>query len=52
MKKTFLYFQLLIIFSSGLLAQDISSGVKLIRDEKYTQAKITFNSLLNGKSKA
>jgi tetratricopeptide (TPR) repeat protein len=52
MKRLLLYFQLFIIFSSSLFAQDISSGVKLIRDEKYAQAKNTFNSLLNGESKA
>ena len=52
MKKILFCFSLSIIFSLGLLAQDISSGVKLIKNEKYTDAKKTFNSLLTGKSKA
>ena len=52
MKKVLFYFQLFIIFSSGISAQDISSGIKLIKNEKYTEAKKTFISLLNGKSKA
>jgi len=52
MKKILFYFHLSIIFSSILLAQDISSGIKLIKYEKFNEAKKTFNSLLNGKSKA
>jgi len=52
MKKVLFYFQLFSIFSSGILAQDISSGIKLIRNEKYIEAKKTFSSLLNGKSKS
>ncbi len=52
MKKILFYFHLSIIFSSILLAQDISSGIKLIKHEKFNEAKKTFNSLLNGKSKA
>jgi len=52
MKKILICFSLFVIFSVGLLAQDISSGVKLIKNEKYTDAKKTFNSLLTGKSKA
>ena len=51
MKKILFYFHLSIIFSSILLAQDISSGIKLIKYEKFNEAKKTFNSLLNGKSK-
>ena len=52
MKKILFCFSLSVLFSLGLLAQDISSGVKLIKNEKYTDAKKTFNSLLTGKSKA
>jgi tetratricopeptide (TPR) repeat protein len=52
MKKIISYFQLSIIFSSILLAQDISTGIKLIKYEKYAEAKKIFNSLLNSKSKA
>ncbi len=44
---------LLILFlASSIIAQDIASGVKLIRDEKYNAAKKYFNSLLNGESKS
>lgn len=49
-KKINLFFLLTILFSISLLAQDISTGVKLIKSEKYNQAKAYFNSLLNSKS--
>lgn len=51
-KKSILHFLLTIILTTNLLAQDLSSGVKSMRDEKYSEAKKTFTSLLNSSSKA
>lgn len=51
-KKMTLHFLLTIILTTNLLAQDLSSGVKFMRDEKYSEAKRTFSSLLNSSSKA
>ena len=48
-RKIFISFYLLIIFSANLLAQDISSGVRLIRSEKFNDAKNYFISLLGSK---
>jgi hypothetical protein len=35
-----------------MLAQDLSSGIKLIKNEKFSEAKNYFTSQLNSKSKA
>ena len=48
-KKLFVSFYLLIVFSANLFAQDISSGVRLIRSEKLSEAKNYFMSLLGSK---
>lgn len=48
-RKLFISFYLLIIFSANLLAQDIATGVRLIRSEKYSEAKKYFVSLLGSK---
>ena len=48
-RKLFVGFYLLIIFSVNLLAQDISSGVRLIRSEKLAEAKKYFMSLVGSK---
>jgi tetratricopeptide (TPR) repeat protein len=42
----------ILFFASNLIAQDIPSGVKLIKNEKYNEAKKYFTSLLNTPSKA
>ena len=42
----------ILVFASNIIAQDIASGVKLINNEKYNEAKKYFTSLLNSKSKA
>jgi len=49
-RKLFIGFYLLIFFSANLLAQDISSGVRLIRSEKLAEAKKYFISLLGSKT--
>ena len=36
----------------SLSAQDIASGIKLIKNERYNQAKQYFSSLLNSNSRA
>lgn len=41
----------LLFFTSSLIAQDIASGVKLVKNEKYNEAKKYFTSLLNTASK-
>lgn len=51
-KKMINYVLLTVFFTVNLLAQDFSSGVKLIKNEKYTEAKKYFSSLLDSKSKA
>ena len=51
-KKIIVGIQLILIFVSNLVAQDITSGVKLIRNEKYSEAIILFSSFLNTPSKA
>lgn len=38
---------LILFFGTGLIAQDFSSGIKLIRNEKYNEAKKYFSSYLN-----
>jgi tetratricopeptide (TPR) repeat protein len=42
----------LLFFTSSLIAQDVAPGVKLVKNEKYNEAKKYFNSLLNTPSKA
>ena len=51
-KKMTNFVLLTMFFTANLLAQDFSSGVKLIKNEKYTEAKKYFSSLLDSKSKA
>lgn len=51
-KKIIFIFHLILFFAANLFAQDIASGVKLIRNEKYAEAKKYFSSLLNTKSAA
>lgn len=51
-KKILICLQFVLIFGGNLFAQDISSGVKLIKNEKYSEAKKYFSSLINSKSKA
>src|SRR4030067_2240338 len=49
-KKILLSIQLIFIFTISLAAQDIASGVKLIKNEKFTEAKKYFSSLTKSKS--
>lgn len=49
-KKILFSIQLIIIFAVNLLAQDITIGVKLIKNEKYTEAKKYFGSLTTTKA--
>ena len=51
-KKMTNFVLLTMFFTANLFAQDFSSGVKLIKNEKYTEAKKYFSSLLDSKSKA
>jgi tetratricopeptide (TPR) repeat protein len=43
---------ILLLFSLNLFAQDIATGMKLMRNEKINEAKKCFTSLLGSKSKA
>ncbi|HCY77531.1 MAG TPA: hypothetical protein DHV28_16570 [Ignavibacteriales bacterium] len=43
---------IILILNSHSFTQDIGPGVKLIRNEKYNNAKIFFNNLLNTDTKA
>lgn len=49
-KKMSFYVLLTAILSVNLLAQDYSAGIKLIKSEKYNQAKQFFASLLTSKN--
>lgn len=51
-KKILIYTLFALVFVGAVLAQDIATGVKLIKNQKYTEAKHYFSSLLNTKSKA
>lgn len=51
-KKISMYFLLTLIISVNLLAQDFSTGINLIKSEKFAQAKAHFSSLLDSKSSA
>ena len=51
-KKISFYILLTAILSVNLFAQDYSAGVKLIKCEKYNEAKKYFSSLLNSKNAA
>lgn len=51
-KRASLYFLLTVLFTINVLAQDYSDGIKLIKSEKYNEAKSYFSSLLNSKNKA
>lgn len=50
-KRISFYIMLTLIFSLNVLAQDLSSGIKLIRNEKFSEAKKYFLSQLNSKLK-
>lgn len=43
-------FLLFIFFATSLIAQDFSAGIKLIKNEKYSEAKKYFSSYLNTSS--
>jgi len=45
--KNLLVVLILFIYNSLSFAQDIQSGIKMMRDHKYSEAKSFFTSLLN-----
>ncbi len=49
-KKILISLSLIIIFTINLSAQDIASGIKLIKNEKFAEAKKYFRPLTNTKS--
>lgn len=51
-KKLSIYFLLTAFISINLLAQDFSTGINLVKSEKFAQAKTYFSSLLGTKSSA
>ena len=51
-KNIFSIALLIFLFTLNLSAQDISSGVKLIRNEKFNEAKKYFKEILSSKSAA
>lgn len=51
-KKISIYFLLTALITVNLLAQDFSTGINLIKSEKFAQAKTYFSSLLGTKSSA
>jgi len=52
LKKSILGLMFILMLASNFAAQDIDSGIKLIKYEKYNEAKKYFTSLLNSKNKA
>jgi tetratricopeptide (TPR) repeat protein len=51
-KKTTYFLSLTLLFTLNMLAQDFSSGIKLIRNEKFSEAKEYFFNQLNSKFKS
>lgn len=51
-KKTTFFLSLTFLFTLNVLAQDFSSGIKLIKNEKFSEAKKYFSSQLNSKFKS
>ena len=49
LRKIFALIQITIVISFNLYAQDIENGIKLIKNEKFSEAKKYFSSLTNTK---
>ena len=41
-----------LLISTSIIAQDIKTGIKLLREQKYNKAKLLFSSMLDSKNKS